>query len=127
MPSVAPNQLTLSFEPSIAERHATLRDFIAYRIQVQAKPAKSIASDMDMAPSTLTRKLTAGRDPDDKDTQRFNVDDLERYMRETKDTSPIEYLAAKYMHSDETRKARAIARVEALAVELANALTTLKG
>lgn len=123
MPSVAPSQLTLNFEASLPERYATLREFIAHRVQVQAKPAKTIAGDMDMSPSTLSRKLSPG----ENDTQRFNVDDLEAYMRETKDFSAIEYLAAKYLHSDEHRQARTIARIEALATEFNRALAALKG
>jgi hypothetical protein len=123
MPSIAPSQLTLNFEASLPERYATLREFIAHRVQVQARPAKTIAGYMDMSPSTLSRKLSPG----ENDTQRFNVDDLETYMRETKDFSAIEYLAAKYLHSDEHRQARTIARIEALATEFNRALAALKG
>jgi hypothetical protein len=123
MPSKTDQQLTLSFEPSLPEKYKTLRDFLAYRVQVQAKPAKTIAADMDMSPSMLSRKLT----PSEGDTQRFNCDDLENYIRETADTTPIEYLASKYLQSDASRHARAIARVEALATEMGNALAALKG
>lgn len=122
MSSVPAGQLTLNFEPALSERYKSLRDFIAYRVQVQAKPAKSIAMDMDMSPSTLSRKLAPG----EADTQRFNCDDLESYMVETKDTTPIEYLAAKYLSSDAQRQARAIARVEALALDLERTLAQLK-
>jgi hypothetical protein len=122
MPSAPDQQLTLNFEPALPEKYRTLRDFLAYRVQVQQKPAKTIAMDMDMSPSTLSRKLT----PSDGDTQRFNVDDLEAYISVTKDTTPIEYLAAKYLQSDASRQARAIARVEALAMEMGNALAALK-
>lgn len=123
MTSVAPSQLTLNFEPALPERFSTLREYIAHRVQVQAKPAKTLAADMDMSPSTLSRKLSPG----ENDTQRFNVDDLEAYMRESKDFSAIEYLAAKYLHSDEHRQARTIARIEALATEFNRALASLKG
>ncbi len=117
-------QLTLAFEPSLPERFASLRDFLAHRVQVQPKPAKTIAMDMDMSPSLLSRKLS----PSEGDTQRFNVDDMERYFTETGDApAVIEYLAAKYLHSDDHRKASAIARVEALTSELQRALTSLKG
>lgn len=122
MPSTPDSQLTLSFEPSLPEKYRTLRDFVAYRVQVQPKPAKTIAADMDMSPSMLSRKLVPG----EGDTQRFNVDDLEHYIAVTGDTSPIEYLASKYLQSDQTRKARALARVELLSGELANALASLK-
>lgn len=123
MPPVAPPQLTLNFEPTLPERFRSLREFIAHRVQVQAKPAKSIAGDMDMSPSTLSRKLA----PADGDTQRFNCDDLEAYIQATGDTAAIEYLASKYLQSDAQRGARAIARVEALSVELASALASLRG
>jgi len=122
MPSASDQQLTLNFEPTLPEKYRTLRDFLAYRVQVQARPAKSIAGDMDMSPSMLSRKLTPG----EGDTQRFNVDDLENYIAVTKDTSAIEYLASKYLQSDSSRQARAIARVEALATEMGNALAALK-
>jgi hypothetical protein len=122
MTSAPQPQLTLNFEPSLPEKYNSLRDFLAYRVQVQQKPAKTIAGDMDMSPSLLSRKLT----PSDGDTQRFNVDDLEKYIHVTGDTAAIEYLASKYLCSDESRKVRAIARVEHLATELANALASIK-
>src|SRR5262245_26485953 len=114
MTSIPVTQLTLNFEAALPERFRTLREFIAHRVTVQAKPQKTIAGDMDMSPSMLTRKLTAGVDPDDKDTQRFNCDDLEAYLDKSGDAAAvIEYLAAKFMAGgDEARKARAISRVE---------------
>ena len=124
MPSVSAPQLTLNFEPSLPDRFRTLREYIAHRATVHEKPMKSIAADMDMAPSTLTRKLNPG----DGDTQRFNLDDLEAYLSSTKDAAAvIEYLAAKYMQCNEKRKAAAISRVEKLAAEMAQALAALKG
>jgi hypothetical protein len=123
MTSISAAQLTLNFEPSISERFNSLREYVAHRIQVQQKPAKSIAMDMDMSPSTLSRKLSPG----EGDTQRFNLDDLEAYIRVTGDTSAIEFLASKYLRSDEHRRASAIARVEQLSTEMARALASLKG
>lgn len=123
MPSIAPSQLTLSFEPSLPERFPTLRAYIAHRTPLLAKPAKVIAADMDMSPSTLSRKLN----PSEGDTQRFNLDDMEAFLESTGDApAVIEYLAAKYMDSPEARKARALTKVERLAEELASAMASLK-
>lgn len=119
---VPSGQLTLSFEPSMPERWGSLREFVAYRVHANAAPAKTIAADMDLSPSVLSRKLS----PSDGDTHRLNVDDLERYLAVTGDTAPIEYLVAKYLQGDEARRARAISRVETLAVELERTLRTLK-
>lgn len=117
-------QLTLSFEPGLHERFNSLRAYLAYRVTVQAKPAKVIAADMDLSPSTLSRKLNPG----EADTQRFNVDDLEGYLAASGDApAVIEYLASKYMAGgDAARKARTIARLEQLANDLARDLASLK-
>ncbi|MFY9460438.1 MAG: phage regulatory CII family protein [Aquabacterium commune] len=123
MSSIAPSQLTLSFEPSLPERFPTLRSYIAHRTPLLNKSAKVIAADMDMSPSTLSRKLN----PSDGDTQRFNLDDMEAFLESTGDApAVIEYLAAKYMDSPEARKARALTKVERLAEEMASAMAALR-
>lgn len=117
------SQLTLNFEPALPERFPTLREYIAHRSAVVAKLPKTVAADMDMAPSTLSCKLN----PTEGDTQRFNCDDLEKWLASTGDAhAVVEYLAAKFLDSDTSRAARAITRVEALSRELATALASLK-
>lgn len=124
MSSVSTSQLTLNFEPSLPERWPTLRAYVAHRAQLQQKSLKVIAADMDISPSTLTRKLN----PAEGDTQRMNLDDLEGYIQSTGDVdSVIEYLAAKYKDTDDARKARTLAKVESMLPELASLLLTLKG
>ncbi len=123
MPSIAPSQMTLNFEPSLPDRFPTLRAYIAHRTPLLSKPAKVIAADMDMSPSTLSRKLN----PTDGDTQRFNLDDLEAYLESTGDApAVIEYLAARFMDSPDARKARVLSKVEGLAEQLAAAMASLK-
>jgi hypothetical protein len=125
MTSLSASQLTLSLEHGVVERWPSLREFIAHRVDIQSKLAKTIASDMDMSPSMLSRKLNPG----EADTSRFNLDDLEKYLASTGDTpAVIEYLATKFAPGgDDARRVRAVATVEALLPELARALTTLKG
>lgn len=119
-----PAQMTLNYDASLPERFATFREFLAYRAMVQTKPLKAIASDMELAPSMLSRKLNPG----EGDTQRFNVDDLEEYLKSTGDVAAvIEYLAAKYAQSDESRHAAALDRFEQLIADAGAALRTLKG
>lgn len=123
MPSLSPAQMTLSFEPSLPERFPTLRAYIAHRAALANKSLKVQAADMDMAPSTLTRKLN----PAEGDTQRFNCDDLEAWITSTGEAPAVlEYLAAKFCDTDAARQVRAVAKVEALANELQKALATLK-
>ena len=78
---------------------------------------------MDMAPSTLTRKLN----PSDGDTQRLNLDDFEAWLVSTGEAAAaVEYLVAKFLDSDTSKKARLAARAEALLSELAKVLPALK-
>lgn len=124
-PAAAPlSQLTLSLEPSIVERHRSLREYIAHRLSVQSKLAKVIAADMDLSPSALSKKLNPG----EGDSQRFTVDNLEDYLASTGDVQAvIEYLATKFAPGgDEARKARALARLENLASMLEREINGMK-
>jgi hypothetical protein len=115
--------MTLSFEPSLVDRFPTLRHYVAHRSTLTAKSQKTQAADMDMAPSTLTRKLN----PADGDTQRFNLDDLEAWLKSTGEASAvIEYLAAKFMDTPEARKARVLSKLEGMVPELATLMASLK-
>lgn len=116
------SQLTLDFEPTLPERFPTLREYVRHRVDVASRPIKSIAGDMDCSPSLLSRKLS----PSDGDTQKFNTDDLERYITATGDTSPIEYLAAKFMQGADARRAHALTRVEEMLPELERTLKLLR-
>lgn len=117
------SQYTLNFEPALPDRFPTLRAFVAHRSAVVSKPMKAQAADMDMAPSTLSRKLN----PSDGDTQRFNLDDFEAWLQSTGDAAAaVEYLAAKYLDTDTARHQRVVANVERLMAELAKQLPALK-
>lgn len=123
MTSISGNQLQLNFEPSLPERYPTLREYVAYRTLIHPRPAKSIAADMDVSPSVLSRKLN----PSEGDTQRMNLDDFEGWLQSTGDAAAVvQYLAAKYMDSDDTRKARAIGQAEKLLAELGPVLAALR-
>lgn len=118
------SQYTLNFEPSLVDRFSSLRAFLAHRSVVVHKPMKTVAADMDMAPSTLSRKLNPG----DGDTQRFNVDDLEAWLTSTGDAAAVvEYLAAKFLDTDATRKQRALLQLELLQRQVAQTLAVLNG
>lgn len=116
-------QLTLNLEPHVVDRFPTLRDFVAFRSTVVPKAPKAQAADMDMSPSTLSRKLH----PTDDTGNRLNVDDLEAWLRSTGDAAAVvEYLAAKYLDNDARRRERAVAQLEAMLPQLAAQLAQLK-
>lgn len=101
------HQLTLNFEPGLAERHKSLKACVRERVYANPKPLKSVAADMDLSESELGRKLA----DNPNDTRNFNCDDLERYIRETGDHTPIFYLVEKYAVNPETQRAFAAAQL----------------
>jgi hypothetical protein len=120
------SQLTLNFEPSLPELHASLRAFVAFRITSKKVHAATLAGQMDLSPSTLSRKLNQN----DGDANRFNVDDLEAYLAaHPEEVIPVcEYLAAKFSPgAEERQRSRALATVAELGPELLKALATLRG
>ena len=118
-----PTQLSIDLEPGLVERHATLLDCLRSAVYSSRRGLKSVAADMDLSASELSRKVSGNPD----DPRRFSVDDLEAYVRGTGDTTPIEYLAAKYLQTEEARRAQALGVATRLLAELAPVLAALKG
>lgn len=54
---------------------------------------------MDYSPSHLSRKCAQSPD----DSMRLTLDDFERFIEVTQDTSPVLYLVEKYLAADSTR------------------------
>lgn len=86
-------QITLNYDAGRAESFETCREFVAHRVHHQGRPQKAIAADMDYSPSHLSRKCAQSPD----DSMRFTLDDLERFIEVTGDTSPVLYLVEKYL------------------------------
>ena len=104
-------QMTLMFEPGIGSRNRRLREHLAAR--VYGAGLVSIAGRLDMAPSKLTEKL-AGEDSGGK-VRGLTVDELERYIEQTGDVSPIHYLVDKYLQDPAAQQQEALAKLAAVA------------
>ena len=107
-------QLTLSFEPGLSERHGNLKSVVREGVYGSKRPIKAIAADMDLSESDLTRKL--GDNP--QDPRKFSVCDLERYIQATGDHSPIFYLIEKYQVSTEVKQAQALSELAKMMPQL---------
>ena len=108
------SQLTLRFEVGLAERHLSLRDCLVQ--QVYSRGHGRVANLMDVAPSKLTEKL-AGMDSGGK-PRGLTVDELERYIDKTGDTTPVLYLVDKYLRDPQAQQQDALARLASLADQL---------
>lgn len=98
-------QLTLSFEPGIAERYSCLRECVAAGVYRQG--LGNVAIDLDQAPGNLSVQLSA--DP----SRHFSVESLERYIEKTRDTTPIYYLIDKFLKSEKSDGAEMAALMQA--------------
>lgn len=103
-------QITLNYDAGLVESYSTCREFVAHRVHHQGKPQKAIAADMDYSPSCLTRKCAQSPD----DSVRFTLDDLEKFIEVTGDTSPVLYLVEKYLTDSKGEIAQLEARLAAL-------------
>lgn len=101
------NQLVLDFEPGLVERHPSLLACVREGAYSHRNPLKTIAADMDMSQSELSRKLSGNQD----DPRRMSVDDLEGYLRATGDMNPVFYLIEKYLEGEEVKRRRAAAEL----------------
>jgi hypothetical protein len=97
-------QITLNYDAGLVESYPTCREYTASRVHSQGRAQKSIAADMDYSPSHLTRKFAQSPD----DSMRLTVDDLEKFIEVTGDTSPVIYLVEKYLaKTDELTRLKA--------------------
>ncbi|PUA19607.1 hypothetical protein [Glaciimonas sp. PCH181] len=104
MSIAASTQMTLDFQPGLTERFTGVLDCIRQGAYTHRNPLKTIAADMDMSQSDLSRKLSGSLD----DPRRMSVEDLEKYLVATGDVTPIYYLVEKYLSDDEAKQRRAM-------------------
>jgi len=124
MSPVATNQLQFNFDPSLQERFPTKREYIAFLVLTYEKPLKLIAAEMDMSPSTLSRKLNPG----DGDCQRFSVDDEEKLFKVCPGIAQkvITYDVSKWCDTPENRQQRVLDDASRLMQELRTILPQLQ-
>lgn len=104
-------QLSLTFEPGLAQRSRCLRDHLAAK--VYSRGLVDTAGKMDLSPSKLTEKL-AGSDSGGK-PRGMTIDELEIYIQRTGDISPVHYLVDKYLRDPAVSQQEALAKLAALA------------
>jgi len=109
--SPSENQLTLSFEQGISERHRSLRECIA--TGVYQRGLGNIAIDLNKAPGNLSVELS--EDP----TRKFSVDSLEDYIAKTGDTAPVYYLIDKFLNDKGQKQNAALAQLAPMLQQLA--------
>ena len=107
MTVVSSTQLAIDFEPGLTERFDSVLECVRNGVYTNRNPLKTVAADMDMSQSELSRKLSANPD----DVRHFTLADFECYLGKTGDTAPIYYLIERFLQNEEVRQKRAISQL----------------
>lgn len=119
-------QLSLTFEPGLAQRNRCLRDHLTTRIYGPGYGGLvAVAGKLDMAPSKLSEKLT-GHDSGGK-SRGMTIDELEAYIAATGDVSPVHYLVDKYLRDHDAQRAEATAALASIAQQLPALMAIVSG
>ncbi|TDB26834.1 hypothetical protein ATCM_03770 [Stenotrophomonas sp. ATCM1_4] len=113
--------LQITYEDGLT-RNRSLREHIAAQVYAGAG-VTAVAGRLDMAPSKLSEKL-AGSDSSGK-PRGLSIDDLEKYITETRDVSPIHYLIERFLISPEAATAEALAELQQQLAGLSGTLAKL--
>jgi hypothetical protein len=102
------DQLSLSLEPGLAQKYADLRECFA--ACVYSIGLGRVAAKVDQAPSNLSAMLSGER----------NLDTaiVERYMSAFSDTTPAQFMAARWLQDAATVREQAMAQIPALVADL---------
>lgn len=103
-----PLQRALDFEPGLTEKYPRLIDCIRAQIYMCGRPLKTVAADMDMSQSELSRKLS----DNPADPRRFTTDDLEKLIPATGALTVIHWMVEKHLQNPEERRDRALTEIQ---------------
>ena len=115
--SASKDQLTLNFEPGLAERYGSLRECIA--TGVYQRGLKRVAIDLDQAPSNLSVQLS------EDSSRNFSVDSLEKYIEKTGDTAPVMYLIERFLAAD--ARSDSGKKLQAMRAKMAEMMREMEG
>lgn len=101
-------QLALTFEPGLVARYRDVRECIAACIY--GTGLGRVAPQIDVAPSNLSQQLSGERNLD--------VGTLEKYVQATGDTTPILYLAARYLQDAASVQQQALSQLPGVLAQL---------
>lgn len=110
-------QLSLSFEPGLAQRYRDMRECFA--ACVYGIGLGRVAAECDVAPSNLSAMLSGER----------NLDPaiIERYMHKFQDVRPALYWAARYCQDSDEQQRQALSQIPGLVSELNRLLEAAGG
>lgn len=120
--SVNKFQLGLDLDPGLIDQFPEFRDVVRASVYDCGRPFKSVAADLDMSVSELSRKLS----DNPNDPVNFPLHRLPELVVATDDKRPLHWLNAKFLESEEARRSRAINDLHNLLPQVHAALRAVK-
>ena len=99
-------QMTLELEEGVGTRYRNLLECVAQG--VYQRGLKAVAVDLNESPGNLSSMLN------EESQRKFGVEDLEAYIRQTGDKTPIHYLVARYLGDEAAARDQALSQVSEL-------------
>ena len=115
-------QLKLDFDAGICEQFRTLKQVVAAVVYGYRGGLGAVAAAYDVSPSTLSRMLNDNED----DPRHLPLDFLPLVIEVTNDLRPLQWLAAKFLPDDKTRRDAAVSNIEAMIPQLLALLAAAK-
>lgn len=115
---VAANQMTLELQPGLLQRFSTLRQCVYFVALNYQHGMKNLAADCDLSESELTRRLS----PSEGDPRSCDVNLMVKIIAITNNTLPIQWLLARFVGDDDTRKGAAVHQLASMMPLIASCL-----
>ncbi len=109
-------QVELNFEGGLTDLFPEWQDMIVESVYGSGKPFKSIAADLDMSSSELSRKIKFNPD----DNVDFPIRRFDELLETTGDLRPVFWLVEKYLQDADTQKKQALNELIQLMPKLHN-------
>lgn len=100
-------QVEINFEAGLTEQFPEFRDVVKASVYACGRALKSVAADLDMTSSELSRKLA----DNPSDPVNFPLHLLPALIKATGDKRPIYWLIEAFLEDDNTKQKRAVAQL----------------
>ena len=115
-------QMQIDFEAGLLIQYPEFRDCVKASVYSCGRPLKSIAADLDMSVSELSRKLT----DNPNDLVHFPNDLFDKLIEATGDKRPLYWLIEKFMEDPVAKKQRVIEEASGLVKRLGSLLDAIE-
>ena len=116
-------QVELNFEPGLTEQFPEFRDVIKASVYSCGRAFKSIAADLDMCVSELSRKLSENPN----DPVHFPLSRLPDLIAATGDKRPIYWLVETFLEDPDARRKRVLDELSNMLPHIAQLISAASG